>query len=245
MPKTRSRNISNLHEDLDYLKKSERESAIKERRGIRKKSIELITDVVIRNSSQTIMEDSFPSRNSLLTSINSSYEKTAEKILGSILRNKTLDSAVIFFCPEGRENDSKVNLGRVVCGIIESYFGSSIKDEDSYTKFRDWAIVQPEYYQRNSSISLVTKFRNREYNEEMENTQKKRELSYSRSRERAKRVYVDTGDPYKDYLATYPNEEERPGRTELWRTNEALYKKLCKTGQIRKIPRKKPVKKQS
>lgn len=239
MPKTRSRNISNLHEDLDYLKKSERESALKERRSIRIKSIELITDVVIRNSSQTIMEDSFPSRNSLLTSINSSYEKTAEKILGSILRNKTLDSAVIFFCPEGRENDSKVNLGRVVCGVIENYFGSSIKEEDSYTKFRDWAVSQPEYYQKNSSISLVTKFRNREYNEEMKDTQKKRKLSYSKNRERVKRVYIDSGNPYKDYLETYPDEEERPGRTELWRINQKMYRRLRKSGQIIKIPRKK------
>ncbi len=244
MPRTLRRSTSNLYEDLRYLKESERELDLKERKSIRQKSIELITGVVMRDSSQIIMENSFPSEHSLLTSINSSYEKTAEKILGSIIRSKTLDSAVIFFCPEGKEDDSKVNLGEVVCGVIESYFGSSIRDEDSYTKFRDWAIVQPEYYQKNSSISLVTKFRNREYNEEMDETKKKRELSRSKNRERAKMVYINTGDPYKDFLETYPDEEERPGRTELSRINPRLYKLLCKSDQIKMILRKKRTRKQ-
>lgn len=243
MPRTPLDVNSNLTEDLSILEETEK-SLSKPQKISQEKSLERMTELVMKDSSKVIMENSFKSRDSLLTSINSSYEKTAERILSSILRTKTLDSAVIFFCPEGREDDSKVNLGMVVCGAIENYFGSSIKDEDSYTRFRDWAINQPVYYQKNSSIPIVTKFRNREYNEEVDDPKKKRELSYSKHREKEELAHRRlrrqvTGDPFQEFLEIYPDEEKRPGRTELSRIYPGLYKRLLMAGQIKEIPRKK------
>jgi len=92
------------------------------------------------------------------------YDHVANSILERIYGLDLLEDSVSFFCPEGIHEDKNVNLGRLVCNLLEGAHGDWLPWVGSYQGFKFWALDPQSSLHKGSYAKEVTRQRNSENN---------------------------------------------------------------------------------
>jgi len=170
----------------------------------------------------------------LLESLSKDKEAVARRMVRRILVRGSLEDAIFLF-GDDETVDSKINLGEILCKIIEHAYRNNhaLLESEVYQDFRSWAVSNL------TDTSFITVVRNKEYNRNEDNPGRRRRLRDSSPRMRYPEItgYDDGESPSeRSDAVTRVKRRELPKQKDpevSWRK----YLKIC-PGELREEVRK-------